>query len=255
MSKSDAIRGMEIGNAARKEISCTGCIFRKAHRANIPKKSQSRANRLLELVHSDVDGPLEVPSLRGARYFVSFIDYFSKWTELYTMKVNSETFACFKLFHVYAEKHTAARIGSVNVIKGSTQTAEESKTLRTDNGGEYISHEFKSFFQQLFGNYCGHVDCQLQLELCLTISSRYVDRCRASTEQLDRNSIHPYIRATIMQTFVTDVSQSNGRFSISTVMQACITIVPRSNDSLNLEHADVFRPLCQVTADTAVDYT
>ncbi len=64
------------------------------------------------------------------------------------MKAKSETFACFKRYHVYAKKYTGATIGSVNVIKRSTKTPEELKTLRTDNGGEYISHEFKSFLQE-----------------------------------------------------------------------------------------------------------
>ncbi len=80
MSKSEAIRGIDIDNATRKEISCTGCALGKAHRTTIPKKSQSRANRLLELVHSDVIGLLEVPSLGGSRYLVTFINDFSRWT-------------------------------------------------------------------------------------------------------------------------------------------------------------------------------
>ncbi len=57
MSKSQAIRGLEINEAKQNENPCTGCVLGKAHRANIPKKSQSRATRLLELVHSDVNSP------------------------------------------------------------------------------------------------------------------------------------------------------------------------------------------------------
>ena len=124
--------------------ACTGCALGKAQRTPIPKKSQFRCSRLLELVHSDLNGPIEVPSLGGSRYFVTFIDDFSRWTSLYTMKAKSETFLCFKKFHAYAERHTGARIGSVNIIKQTSKAPEEIRALRSDNGGEYISNDFKS---------------------------------------------------------------------------------------------------------------
>ncbi len=92
MSKSHAIRGVEINNAKQNEISCTRCVLGKARRANIAKKPQSRATQLLELVHSDVNGSIEVPSLDGSLYFVTFTDYFSRWNAFYTMKAKSETF-------------------------------------------------------------------------------------------------------------------------------------------------------------------
>ncbi len=145
MSKSQAVQGLNIENSSRKLSNCTGCVLGKGHRAPIPKKSDTRAQKPLELVHSDVNGPLDITSLGGSRYFVTFIDDFSRWTSLFTMKTKSEVFECFKRFHAYAEKHTGARIGSVNVIKRTSKTAEELKAIRTDNGGEYISNEFKSY--------------------------------------------------------------------------------------------------------------
>ena len=53
---------------------CIGCVLGKSHRTTIPKVRDTRSTKLLQLVHSDVLGPVEVPSLGGARYFVSFID-------------------------------------------------------------------------------------------------------------------------------------------------------------------------------------
>jgi hypothetical protein len=32
----------------------------------------------MELIHSDVFGPVRVPSIDGTLYYVSFIDYFSR---------------------------------------------------------------------------------------------------------------------------------------------------------------------------------
>ena len=82
MSKASAVRGLEIRDTKNEPFTCTGCVLGKAHRAAIPKKSNTRATRLLELVHSDVNRPIEVPSLGGSRYFVRFIDDFSRWTSL-----------------------------------------------------------------------------------------------------------------------------------------------------------------------------
>ena len=61
----------------------------------------------------------------------------------------SETFNCFRRFHIQAEKHTGSRIGSINIVRRTSQTAEEFKTLRTDNGGEYISNEFKCYLENM----------------------------------------------------------------------------------------------------------
>ena len=92
-------------------------------------------------MHSDVNGPLEVQSLGGSRYFVTFIDDFSRCTSVFTMVNKSDTLSCLKIFRAQAEKHTGAKLKSLNVIKRSAKSAEELKILRTDNGGEYVSNE------------------------------------------------------------------------------------------------------------------
>ncbi len=63
------------------------------------------------------------------------------------MKAKSETFDCFNKYHGYAEKHTGAKIGSVNVIQRTRKTTAELMALPTDNGGEYVSNAFKSYLQ------------------------------------------------------------------------------------------------------------
>ena len=50
-----------------------GCVAGKQHRDPFAIII-SRAEKLLGVVHSDVCGPLEVPSLDEARYFITFID-------------------------------------------------------------------------------------------------------------------------------------------------------------------------------------
>lgn len=91
---------------------------------------------------------MEGTSLRGSKYFVTFIDDFAKWTVMYTMKRKSDTFSCFKKYHSYAERNKGVKIFSFNVIKQVDNTKEQIKTLRTDNGGEYISLQFKNYLEE-----------------------------------------------------------------------------------------------------------
>lgn len=102
MVQNKVITGVEIKKSSFDTIKCDGCLLGKGHRSPIPKKSYSRSSQTLQLVHSDVNGSLETPSLGGSRYFITFVDDYSKWT------VVSEAFKYFKMFHKYVEVHTGS---------------------------------------------------------------------------------------------------------------------------------------------------
>jgi len=58
---------------------CETCIFGKNHRIPFVKEPW-RAKFLLELVHTDVCGPMNISSVGGNKYFLTFIDDFSRKT-------------------------------------------------------------------------------------------------------------------------------------------------------------------------------
>ena len=94
-----------------------------------------------ELVHSDVWGPCSVVSPIGFRYFVTFVDDYSRTTWLYLMKNRLELFSHFHAF--CAEIHTQFHVYVQN--------------LRSDNAKEYMSEQFQSFMLQndfLHQTYC-----------------------------------------------------------------------------------------------------
>ena len=87
------------------------CVYGKATRSVIPRlRSSGRASQMLELVHSDMCGPLQVQSIGGARYFITFIDDHSNWSVVYPMHKKSEAFHYYKLFAYYAQTHTGRKI-------------------------------------------------------------------------------------------------------------------------------------------------
>jgi hypothetical protein len=65
---------------------CEGCLVGKQHRESFPKESMSRAKQPLELIHSDICGPIEPASLGKNRYFLLFIDDYSRKTWVYFLK-------------------------------------------------------------------------------------------------------------------------------------------------------------------------
>ena len=61
-----------------KEGTCETCSLGKQSSKPVPKETKNKAQKLLELVYSDILGPFEVPSLNGSRYAITFIDEYSK---------------------------------------------------------------------------------------------------------------------------------------------------------------------------------
>jgi hypothetical protein len=69
---------------------CDPCLRAKAHQ--LPYSvSSSRATAPLELIHSDVWGPT-IQSFGQKKYYVSFIDDYSKFTWIYLLRRKSEVF-------------------------------------------------------------------------------------------------------------------------------------------------------------------
>lgn len=62
---------------------CEICILEKQTRTPFPKSEGDRTKDLLEIIHSDVCGPMRSASHSGAKYFVTFIDDNSRWCEVF----------------------------------------------------------------------------------------------------------------------------------------------------------------------------
>jgi hypothetical protein len=103
----------------------------KQHRKPFPSDGGMRATKPLEIVHSDVCGPMRTTSLGGARYFVTYIVDFSRKVWVYLLKSKGECLEKFKEFKAFVE----------------TQSEHKIKVFRSDNGGEYISKGFKGFLK------------------------------------------------------------------------------------------------------------
>lgn len=104
---------------SNKHSVCDACQKAKSHQLPFPNSS-TVSQHPLELVYSDVWGPAP-NSVGGHKYYVSFIDDYSKFTWIYLLKFKSEVFSKFREFQSLVE-----RLFNRKII-----------TMQTDWGGEY----------------------------------------------------------------------------------------------------------------------
>ncbi|KAI0495692.1 hypothetical protein KFK09_021995 [Dendrobium nobile] len=108
--------------------NCNTCVQCKNHKLPF-EHSQSRTQIPLHIVHADVWGPSPVSSILGCRFFVLFIDDYSRYTWLFPLLHKSDVFNVFKQFTTLIENQLNHRI----------------KILRTDGGTEFTNLQMKSF--------------------------------------------------------------------------------------------------------------
>lgn len=119
---------LKVFGRKMKDFKCVVCIKGKQTKLPFPS-SDNRATRILELIHSDVCGPMSINSIGGKRYFVTFIDDFSRKCFVYMIAHKNQVLKCFKEFKLFVEGQMEVKI----------------KSLRTDWGGEYINNDFDKF--------------------------------------------------------------------------------------------------------------
>jgi hypothetical protein len=125
---------------------CEGCVKGKHQKTSFPKEGTTGASELLEIVHTDVCGPMRTTSHGGAQYFLTFIDDFSRKTHVYLLKAKGKTFEKFKQYKVLVENKIGHKI----------------KVLRFNNGGEFASKKFDAFL----------VECGIQRQTSAPYSSQ-----------------------------------------------------------------------------------
>jgi transposase InsO family protein len=111
---------------------CEACIEGKMHRLPHPPLKEIKSTKKLELIYTDVCGPMQTPSFGGSRYFITFVDDYTRYCRSYFMKCKSNALDKFKEFQAIAEKESGMKI----------------KALRADRGGEYMSAEFSAYLKE-----------------------------------------------------------------------------------------------------------
>nr|KYP46271.1 Retrovirus-related Pol polyprotein from transposon TNT 1-94 [Cajanus cajan] len=75
---------------------CVDCI--KGKQTKHTKKGDTRNTQLLEIVHADICGPFDVNSFRKEKYFITFIDEYSRYCYVYLLHEKSQAFDVLEIY-------------------------------------------------------------------------------------------------------------------------------------------------------------
>ena len=129
--ENESVQGINIKKMT--ELSFfKGCLAGKMCRKPFPAVGDIRSMQRLQLVHSDVCGPMHMPSIGGAKYFVTFIDNYTRCCAAHFMRHKSEVLEKFIEFEASITNSVGKAIG----------------TLRMDNGSKYLSTELQNYLKE-----------------------------------------------------------------------------------------------------------
>src|SRR5436189_5728300 len=114
-----------IGIKARTTVrDCDACMEGKQHRQPSHKPA-TRVKEALELIHSDICGPISPMTYGGTNYFLLFIDDHTSYTYIHPLKKKTSESVSEKFQEYKAETEK--------------QFAKCIKPIRTDGGSEYLN--------------------------------------------------------------------------------------------------------------------
>ena len=120
-----------LGQVDVSQNNCQACQLAKFHALPL-YNSDSIAKAPFDLIHSDIWGPSPNPTMGGSRYFVIFVDDFSRYTWIYLMKNRSELPQIYYSFAAMVSTHFSKKI----------------KIFRSDNAQEYREKNFMKFLAE-----------------------------------------------------------------------------------------------------------
>lgn len=121
------VSGFELDTLS--PMKCVTCLKGKMARAPFPPSESPRSDQLLALVHTDIMGPMNAGTFKGAKYVLLLVDDYSRKLFIRILHSKAQAFEMFKEWKVMVENQTGFKV----------------KVLRSDNGGEFTSKAFGDF--------------------------------------------------------------------------------------------------------------
>jgi transposase InsO family protein len=115
-----------------KDRICSACQVGKQVGAHHPHKNIMITDRLLELLHMDLFGPIAYISIGGSKYCLVIMDDYSRFTWVFFLQEKSQTQDTLKRFLKWAQNEFRLRI----------------KKIRSDNGTEFKNSQIEGFLEE-----------------------------------------------------------------------------------------------------------
>ena len=109
---------------------------KSTHQPFLPSKTK-RTTDILQVVHSNLAGPLQNKSIQGSIYITTFIDDYSKYRVLYFMKSKDQFQKVFKMYLAWAETQTSLKMHALHSDRGGKYMAAQVKDILVERGIEH----------------------------------------------------------------------------------------------------------------------
>ena len=120
LSRQKLADGIEVDSCGLL-LKCIRCIKGKMARQSFSKESSHHAKQTLDLIHTDVCGPMSTETFGHKKYFLTFIDDHSRYTVVYLLHSKDEVAVKLEEYIAYV----------------SNKFGRKPQVLRSDNGTEY----------------------------------------------------------------------------------------------------------------------
>lgn len=122
--------GMKINDCGIKQV-CKCCLEGKAARSPFPAILERKSSQILDIVHTDLCGPMKTHTPSGNKYVMNLVDDFSRFTVTYLLRNKWEATERIKEYVRWVE----------NLF------GRKPRVIRSDGGGEYDNHELRNFYK------------------------------------------------------------------------------------------------------------
>ncbi|KFD66912.1 hypothetical protein M514_20778 [Trichuris suis] len=109
---------------------CETCFKGKMTAFPFPK-GETKANKPMELIHSELCGPMPVETPSGHRYFLTLVDDHSRFTVVHLLKSKDEVFDAIKNY----------------IAKMGNRFSRKPMIFRSDNGREHVTKSLETHFK------------------------------------------------------------------------------------------------------------
>lgn len=131
LSRKDLVRGLD--NVKIIDAHCSSCSISKSTKAPCKVLSSRQTKNVLELIHSDLCGPMPIKSIGGASYILTFTDDYSRKVTVHCLQSKDEVAEYVRKYIARVERETDKRV----------------KRFRTDNGLEYCNKTLKRLLDEV----------------------------------------------------------------------------------------------------------
>ena len=87
---------------------CVNCI--KGKQTKHTKKGATRSTKLLEIIHTDICEPFDIPSFGKEKYLITFIDDFSRYGYIYLLHEKSQAVNVLKVYITEVERQLKRKV-------------------------------------------------------------------------------------------------------------------------------------------------